>query len=373
MFIKSFVVLLFFFLASGTDLLCASTTADRLDDRNLSARMSVYLYPRTVADIEEFDLSLLGAGDSAPVELIYWAVGFKRESDGTVKAYQKSHNPDQDNEPFDTPANIILKMFERFPEARGYHHTWLLDTCLNKHARLMDEMRLLESFNEEQRRLLVRDVVNTFGVLAEETEHRPRAISVDIEPICQPDGSDSLLGFHSDLVTAINNELSIPVSVHMSCSKIHDWLIDPSRNTNAYHEFTRLVDAIRMHPQSYLIIDAYCHGNSCEHQLNGACVSCQDDHFTSLHKLQAIFRIFTDMEIPFKTVLSISGSSSGGRTLTGWCLENFRQSLARIKSGVDLTSPYLRGFAFYGVGSERRITGDLGSVLGALIDEGFVG
>jgi hypothetical protein len=77
------------------------------------------------------------------------------------------------------------------------------------------------------------------------------------------------------------------------------------------------------------------------------------------------------MEIPFKTVLSISGSSSGGITPTGWCQENFKTSLERIKSKVDLSSTYLSGLALYGV--ERRTRDDLGSVLGALIGEGFIG
>jgi len=395
MFIKPFVFLLTFFLSNGMDSLCASAAApDRLDDRSLPARMSVYLYPRTVADIAEFDLSPLNASPSAPVELIYWAVGFKRESDGTVRAYQKSHNPAQDREPFDITARIIHAMFERFSEANGYRHTWLLDTCLKKHAGLMDEgtERLLPSFNEGQRGPLVIDIISTFRALSEETKHTPHSVSVDIEPICQPDGSDSLFGFHAELVAAITDRLRVPVSVHMSCSKIHDWLIDASKRTagspaeGAFVEFGRLVGAIRMHHQSYLIVDAYCHGDSCEHQSKGACWtrdgstessdSCQWQHFTSCKKLQTIFSTFTGMKIPFKTALSISGSSSGGITPAGWNIGNFGRSLERIRSegrGIDLRSPYLRGIALYGVGGERRKTGNLGNVLGALIDKGFIG
>ena len=395
MFINPFVLLLTFFLSNGMDSLCASAASpDRLDDRgSSSARMSVYLYPRTVTDIAGFDLSPLNANPSSPVELIYWAVGFKREDDETVRAYPKSHNPAQDREPFDTTVHIIHAMFKRFPEANGYRHTWLLDTCLKKHAKLVDEgtKRLLPSFDERQRGPLVTDILNTFGALVGETGHSPHSVSVDIEPICQSDGSDSLLGFHAELVSAITDRLRVPVSVYMSCSKIHGWLIDAAKRTagspaeGAFGEFGRLVDAIRVHPQSYLIIDAYCHGNSCVHQSKGACwtrdgstespESCQWQHFTSCKKLQNIFRVFTGMGVPFKTALSISGSSSGGITPTGWNRENFGRSLARIRSegqGIDLRSPYLRGVALFGVGRERRTTGDLGSVLGALIAERFI-
>jgi hypothetical protein len=214
-------------------------------------------------------------------------------------------------------------MFKRFPEANGYRHTWLLDTCLKKHAKLVDEgtKRLLPSFDERQRGPLVTDILNTFGALVGETGHSPHSVSVDIEPICQSDGSDSLLGFHAELVSAITDRLRVPVSVYMSCSKIHGWLIDAAKRTagspaeGAFGEFGRLVDAIRVHPQSYLIIDAYCHGNSCVHQSKGACwtrdgstespESCQWQHFTSCKKLQNIFRVFTGMGVPWKAVLLV--------------------------------------------------------------------
>ena len=68
MFINPFVLLLTFFLSNGMDSLCASAASpDRLDDRgSSSARMSVYLYPRTVTDIAGFDLSPLNANPSSP-------------------------------------------------------------------------------------------------------------------------------------------------------------------------------------------------------------------------------------------------------------------------------------------------------------------
>jgi len=389
-FIKYFVLLLnLSFFSCFVDPFCTSAAAtNNVDDRMSPARMSVYLYPRTVADVRKLDFSVLKPTQTAPVELIYWAVGFKRERDGTVKAHPKSHNPGQTG---DQTHEIIKEIFKNFPEENGYLHTWLVDTCLQKHAGLVDEVteRLLPSFNEGQRGPLVRDIIITLGELVEKTGHRLRAISVDIEPICKPDGSDSLLGFHADLVSAINGSLRVPVSVHMSCSKIHEWLtIDPSSiiagspAERALGEFGRLVDAVRTHRQSYLIVDAYCHGNSCEHQPADACSeidgreerSCQWQHFTNCKKLQAIFTSFTGMRIPFKTVLAISGSSSGGITPTGWNIGNFRRSLERIRSegpGIDLKSPYLRGFALYGVDNIDEEKTSLQDVVTTLNETGF--
>ncbi len=378
--IKSFVFLLIFFLFNGIFSIYASDPGPS-DDGGLPAKISLYLYPRTVDDVVGFNFEPLGASTSNPVELIYWTVGFKRTTDGTVEAYPKSHNPDQTGDPTN---EIVREMFRKFPVEMGYHHTWLLDTCLRKHAGLVDEgtKRLLTSFNEGQRERVVGDIVEIFRTLVREEEHiKPHSVSINIEPICQSDGTDSLLRFHTDLVTEISSGLGgIPVSVHMSCSKIHDWLTDVSGRTagspaeRAYDEFRGLESAIRGHTQSYLIIDAYCHGNSCEDQSESACLSCVSNHFTSCRKLQAIFATFTRMEIPFKTALAISGYSSGGITPSGWSIENFRQSLLRIKTegiGIELTSPHLRGLALYGVGGEG-ITGDLSSILDALRCEEFM-
>lgn len=332
---------------------------------------SVFLYPRNADQINGYDLEALGK----PLELIYWAIGFRCNGE-QVLVYPKSCNPQDIPQPESLLINAVTnirRLFERFPHSEGYRHTWMIDTCLVNHAELIKEGNLDPRFRDLSPKL-INDVIHQINILIQSSGCSPQAIALDIEPICDYTGANSLLGFHADLVARINAQLSLPlpVAVHLSCSKICDWLcVVPTSNEFAKNEFLQLREVIERFPGNHFLIDAFCHGGSCEHQATGGpCTtingreeeSCEWQHFTSQKKLGIVSQYFKENNVPFKLEISISGSSSGGIVPEGWSIENFIKSISRIRKVI--TPSY--GVALFGVGGEPGRTGNLQQIANAL-------
>jgi hypothetical protein len=330
---------------------------------------SVFLYPRNTDQINGYDLEALGK----PLELIYWAIGFRCNGE-QILAYPKSCNPQDIPQPESLLINAVTnirRLFERFPHSEGYRHTWMIDTCLVNHADLIKEGNLDPRFRNLSPKL-INDIIQEINIIIQSSGYTPQAIAIDIEPICDHTGANSLLGFHADLVARINAELSLSVAVHLSCSKICDCqFTEPTSNELAKNEFLQLREVIISFPGNHFLIDAFCHGGSCEHQATGGpCTtingreeeSCEWQHFTSQKKLGIVSQYFKENNIPFKLEISISGSSSGGIVPEGWSIENFIKSISRIRKVI--TPSY--GVALFGVGGEPGRTGNLQQIGNAL-------
>jgi hypothetical protein len=367
MMLKQSIKLSFFLFFCSTGFLSILQAAG-LEEQILPR--SVFLYPKNPAQVDNYNFDALGH----PLELIYWTVGFRAAKESLI-AYPKSCNPQHSPQPQDPLASTIAnihRLLERFSPTAGYKHTWMIDTCLKKHAGLEAyiENRNLASLFASVDPELINNIMQEFNNLIQDSGFRPQAIAIDIEPICHHTGANSLLGFHADLVTRINYELGLSVAVHLSCSKIHDWFFAEStpQNEGAKGEFARLCTVIRDElPGNHFLIDAFCHGGGCEHKAKGGpCTtrndreedSCEWQHFTSQKKLRKISEYLEGEHIPFKVEISISGASSGGIVPDGWSIKNFEKAIKKIREVI----PGEHGMALFGVGGEVGRTGDLAQI-----------